>query len=453
VPTLFSRKRFYFGAGALALVVLAVAAGWYWWSHRPYTEAQIIALIRQDIIPSVVQVRCASEDGGAESQGGTGLYYTDPNDHTPWVETNAHVVLGDDGLYHGCNVYFPNPSDGSFYNSTYPASQPLLYNNLEAQMGDSTVAGLDYALLPLVQDASSTYPFPPRQASIYDGIGKLCNRSRFAGKDINIGDKLYLIGYPTTGEDSVTLTEGIVSGFTGDFDQWIKTSAPVNHGNSGGIAIGESTGCAFGIPSEGTQEQGGNLSYVLSSSYISMFLNSLTGSTTYAAPDLSGAHADPSLHLTQTYNDPALGFTIDVPEGWGASMAGEPTSDGARVTSISSPLEGALDDFAEGMSIYQYATSTPSDLAYAVSQVHALAEGLDAQTIERTITLDGVTTYQTIFVDSSMQSYSKPMEGYFIIFRYKGQMYELVSQAEEGPHQQDYMLLMAGMGDSIHFKQ
>ena len=338
-PKKFSLHNSRWYIGAAALIILAIGTGYYY-LHRPYTEAQIVSLIRTNVIPSVVQVRCAGVEGGDESQIGTGLYFINNSDHTPWVETNAHVVVGEDGNYHACNVYFPRASDGSFYDSVYPTGQPNLYHDLTAKIGSSTVYGLDYATLPIVQDASSTYPFPPVQTSIYDGIGKLCNRSVFAGKDIGIGDKMYVIGYPGTGNDSVTLTEGIVSGFTGDFDEWIKTSAAVNHGNSGGLAIGENSGCEFGIASAATFDQGANLGYILSSSYIQTFLNSLTGDATYAPPSADATNT--SEYLTGRYDFP--GFTIDVSGGWTLATS---TLDNLGIvsTAFASQCEGALVTF------------------------------------------------------------------------------------------------------------
>ena len=65
------------------------------------------------------------------------------------------------------------------------------------------------------------------------------------GNQTNLGDKLYVIGFPYTGGDTVTITEGIISGFDG---RYVKTSAKIEHGNSGGLAI-HASGCSIGIAS------------------------------------------------------------------------------------------------------------------------------------------------------------------------------------------------------------
>ena len=63
-------------------------------------------------------------------------------------------------------------------------------------------------------------------------------------EEIEIGDKIIVAGYPTIGGFSLTITEGIISGFLGNY---IKTSAKIEHGNSGGAAFHYS-GCLLGIP-------------------------------------------------------------------------------------------------------------------------------------------------------------------------------------------------------------
>jgi S1-C subfamily serine protease len=82
-------------------------------------------------------------------------------------------------------------------------------------------------------DIPANYSFPVKSAS--------CKTA-----DIKLGAKLVVVGYPTVGGATVTVTEGIVSGFDGDY---IKTSAKIEHGNSGGGAFLVPSGCWIGIPS------------------------------------------------------------------------------------------------------------------------------------------------------------------------------------------------------------
>jgi S1-C subfamily serine protease len=70
---------------------------------------------------------------------------------------------------------------------------------------------------------------------------------------IEVGDDLRIIGYPGIGGETVTFTEGSVSGFGSDVAvevnrAWIKTDATIAGGNSGGAAINDA-GELIGVPS------------------------------------------------------------------------------------------------------------------------------------------------------------------------------------------------------------
>jgi serine protease Do len=68
---------------------------------------------------------------------------------------------------------------------------------------------------------------------------------------VHIGDPVTIVGFPSIGGDTVTIAKGDVSGFVGDDRigprSWIKTSAIVYHGNSGGLAANDK-GQLIGIP-------------------------------------------------------------------------------------------------------------------------------------------------------------------------------------------------------------
>jgi S1-C subfamily serine protease len=75
---------------------------------------------------------------------------------------------------------------------------------------------------------------------------------------IEIGGKLRILGYPGIGGDTITFTEGAVSGFTQERSvegrAWIKTDATIAGGNSGGMAANEA-GQLIGVP---TRASGGS---------------------------------------------------------------------------------------------------------------------------------------------------------------------------------------------------
>lgn len=68
---------------------------------------------------------------------------------------------------------------------------------------------------------------------------------------VEIGDHVRVLGYPGIGGETITYTEGAVSGFTSERAvegrAWIKTDATIAGGNSGGMAV-NAAGELIGIP-------------------------------------------------------------------------------------------------------------------------------------------------------------------------------------------------------------
>lgn len=60
-----------------------------------------------------------------------------------------------------------------------------------------------------------------------------------------LGDEVLILGYPGIGADSLTVTEGIISGV--DYP-YFTTSAKIDNGNSGGAAVLIDDDCLLGIP-------------------------------------------------------------------------------------------------------------------------------------------------------------------------------------------------------------
>lgn len=65
-------------------------------------------------------------------------------------------------------------------------------------------------------------------------------------KKAELGEKILILGYPGIGDQNdVTVTDGIISGYDGNY---YITSAKVEQGNSGGIAVSIKNNCYLGIP-------------------------------------------------------------------------------------------------------------------------------------------------------------------------------------------------------------
>ncbi|MEZ0342697.1 S1C family serine protease [Mycobacterium sp. pV006] len=100
-------------------------------------------------------------------------------------------------------------------------------------------AALDLALVTVVSDISGrdlTGCLTLPTHSIGDSDGLL------------VGDEVAVIGFPSLGGNSVTYTEGTVSGFEKS-GPWIKTDTEINPGNSGGSAI-DGEGKLVGVPTQ-----------------------------------------------------------------------------------------------------------------------------------------------------------------------------------------------------------
>jgi len=91
--------------------------------------------------------------------------------------------------------------------------------------------------------------------SLVSNAGKKCKRIP------QLGEAVVILGYPVTGSaNGITATEGIISGYDGDFsvdkfgyhsspaERFYITSAKIEHGNSGGAAILLKDNCYLGIP-------------------------------------------------------------------------------------------------------------------------------------------------------------------------------------------------------------
>ena len=75
---------------------------------------------------------------------------------------------------------------------------------------------------------------------------------------VHVGDHVNIYGFPAIGGETITYTDGNVSGFTAEDEvgnrAWIKTDATIAGGNSGGMAV-NSAGQLIGVP---TRASGGS---------------------------------------------------------------------------------------------------------------------------------------------------------------------------------------------------
>ena len=163
-------------------------------------------------------IRC-SFTAGTTTGSGVLLNFPEAGGVVYAALTNRHVMVdGVNKVAKFCTVLFPERS-GSFTETI---------GNLEVSTN-----GYDFGRITIPNADVSL-------AANSAGPGKLCTERPV------IGDEIIILGYPLIGSnEDITATEGIVSGFDGDY---FVTSAKVERGNSGGPAILLRKNCLLGIP-------------------------------------------------------------------------------------------------------------------------------------------------------------------------------------------------------------
>ncbi|MCX6038685.1 MAG: trypsin-like peptidase domain-containing protein [Chloroflexi bacterium] len=79
---------------------------------------------------------------------------------------------------------------------------------------------------------------------------------------LHVGDHINIFGFPGIGGETITFTDGSVSGFTAEEGlgdrAWIKTNATISGGNSGGLAANDA-GLIIGVPTLASAGTGGDI--------------------------------------------------------------------------------------------------------------------------------------------------------------------------------------------------
>lgn len=180
---------------------------------------------------AVPQVSCVFRMSEADfHQKGSGMLFED-NLGNLQIWTNKHVATwGKEGILPlNCTLTFLD-------NREYSIKPESI--NIEGEKD------IDFASITIKGDEMAV----KHLAAIALSSESLCK------KEAALGEKIVVLGYPTIGAASgITATEGIISGI--EYDHYV-TSAKIDHGNSGGIAISLKNNCYLGAP---TFVKSGNL--------------------------------------------------------------------------------------------------------------------------------------------------------------------------------------------------
>ncbi|MFA5248167.1 MAG: S1C family serine protease [Patescibacteria group bacterium] len=207
--------------------------------------------ITQNQINAEVQIVCT--DGNDNWFSGSGTII----DPKGIILTNRHVV---EGAYKNiCFIGFlesinEEPNFGTKENP-----------NLAEVKYITTTSDMDAAVLYLDNTDNKTFPY----VNIWNS-----NSS-----SLKFGDKIKVIGYPGIGGSTITYTSGDFSGFGSQSDgtqNYVKTTALLEHGNSGGSAYDQG-GAFVGIPSMVITGSLNSISYVLGVDSIKKWLSGFFG--------------------------------------------------------------------------------------------------------------------------------------------------------------------------------
>lgn len=206
---------------------------------------------QRDIFSSVVKVVCENDDFFTT---GSGTNF----EKSGFVLTNKHVIEE----MNSCVVGFPNPVSGLIEEAYW--ANPIIDKD--------DVSGHDLAYLSIES------PVFDKEYNIYGYFDKYIDAqfSYFNIEDscfdraIQLGDALFIIGYPYLSGGALTITDGLVSSLYSP-DGYIITSAKINSGNSGGLAINKN-GCYIGVPTATYHEEEGEyLGEIIDAEFVNEF--------------------------------------------------------------------------------------------------------------------------------------------------------------------------------------
>lgn len=219
----------------------------------------------KDKIPYVVQVVCPV-NGGTSSGTGSIIYGVSSSDSK--ILTNKHVL---DGATGPCGVYRTQNYE----------SAPVLYFQSASTFIFSTV----YDLAILTPDIKTL--------NAYSNTNFKFNQST------DVFDKgVWVLGYPPSAGNNITLTKGVVSGSENmNGIVMYKTDAKIDNGNSGGAVFDEDSNF-IGVPTLASQGNYSSYGYIIPAQVVKTFLDVVEqegyGKQNWQHPQLSLYGVNPS---------------------------------------------------------------------------------------------------------------------------------------------------------------
>lgn len=183
-------------------------------------------------LKTVVFLECGANDADNYLLGSGTLVDADGR-----ILTNAHV-LGLNPHMSRCLVLIPD-------------DKTIYYADVREVWDDLDLAAIEIIGIWASKTVSR---FQDGQVT-FNHVSNICK-----AEDMDYGDEIWIVGYPAVGGFTLNVTDGIISGVAGGY---IKTSAKIEQGNSGGAAFHES-GCWIGIPTFAKVGDIESIGYILS---------------------------------------------------------------------------------------------------------------------------------------------------------------------------------------------
>jgi hypothetical protein len=215
------------------------------------------------------------------------------------VLTNSHVVSSKSAFD---NSNIETAYEVCLPDNTTDTPDCSYLGKLISQNEDLDVALLQIEKIPGLSDKSS---FP------YLELGS---------DNANVNDTVTAIGYPGVGEDSVTLTTGVVSGKIEKYNKkWIKTDAVISFGSSGGAALDQNNK-VIGITSAGHSDLLGSLGYIINISSLNSWIENnrnLTPKVSALADRLKAfVKKERFINDSNVFTNSNPAFTVTKPDNW-----------------------------------------------------------------------------------------------------------------------------------------
>lgn len=230
--------------GSVLIFILILFVNYYIKSSQPGDKSlEQSTIFGSDNTKAIVNIICDTE------YGGSGTLLT--NDGL--ILTNNHVISG----AKICFVTIPDPITG----------KPMeMYTAIPIPV-EKISEEYDIAVLMIndvyTDEEGYTWGKYPNTFFAFKEPD-ICKDVQWA-----LGEQIKIYGYPSTSYNyNLTITDGIISNF--DDDGYILTSAKIDTGNSGGLAV-NNNGCIVGIPSAVLKGDYQNLGVIISSDIIDNF--------------------------------------------------------------------------------------------------------------------------------------------------------------------------------------